>query len=127
MKQLLLIILLLISSLTFSQSKPIIYFCEKYDGTEINISDRFTTGNLTIIIKSDDIITYTDVFIEYDKYNSKTKQFEYYKKISYKLGKNQRYMRITDSRLSFNETGIFRVFILNSASQTITSSLIEII
>jgi hypothetical protein len=37
-----------------AQNEPVLYFCEKYgnDG-EIGVSDRFTTGYLTVMVKCD--------------------------------------------------------------------------
>ena len=43
-----------LKSITLAQSEPVLYFCEEYTSSgEVGISDRFTTGYLTIMIKCD--------------------------------------------------------------------------
>ena len=52
------------------------YFCEKYgrDG-EVGVSDRFTTGYLTVMVKSDYALRLDDVAIQLDKYNFRSGEF----------------------------------------------------
>ena len=40
---------------TFAQNEPVLYFCERYDDYdgEIGVSDRFTTGFITVMVKAD--------------------------------------------------------------------------
>lgn len=41
-------------STVFAQNEPVMYFCEKYGRNgEEGVSDRFTTGYLTVVVKSD--------------------------------------------------------------------------
>ena len=86
MKKLILLIVLFVlsCSFAFAQSKPIIYFCAKYEkGKEIGIGDRFTAGDSTLILRSDKAFMFDTAYVQADKYNPKTKQFEYYKKLKY--------------------------------------------
>ncbi len=38
------------SAISYAQSEPVLYFCERYDSRkgEVGVSDRFTTGFLTV-------------------------------------------------------------------------------
>lgn len=117
---------LLLTSNAFAQSKPLIYFCEKYEsGKEIGISDRFSAGNFTIILRSKNEFGVDSVYIQTDKYNTKSKLFEYYSKLSYAVNRHERYAHFSRD-VKIQETGIFRVFILNTSNVVITSNLIEI-
>jgi hypothetical protein len=108
------------------------YFCQRYDSKlgEVGISDRFTVGYLTIMVKSDKPMNLNDVFIEFDKYNTKENKFEFYKKFSYVISPDQSYVFFTrndENDLRFEEPGIYRVFLLNDQEETVTSALIEIV
>jgi hypothetical protein len=114
-----------------AQSSPVMYFCEKY-GTngEVNISDRFYTGYLTVMVKADDALGLRDVSIQFDKYNCKTGEFDFYKKFNFTVQPDMKYIyfeKNEESDMSFNSPGIYRVFLLDSRGKTVTSALIEII
>ena len=116
----------------FAQNEPVLYFCEKYDSQdgEIGVSDRFTTGYLTVMVKSDYELNLEDVHIQFDKYNSRSKKFEYYKKFSYVIEPDMKYVffaKNDDSDLKFEEPGFYRVFLLDDRDKTVASALIEII
>ena len=115
----------------FAQNEPVLYFCEKYgsDG-EVGVSDRFTTGYLTVMVKCDYALDLEDVSIQFDKYNSRSKKFEYYKKFSYVIESDMKYVffaKNDDSDLKFEEPGFYRVFLLDDRDKTVASALIEII
>ena len=121
-----------IKSSTYAQSSPVMYFCTRYDSKlgEVGISDRFTVGYLTIMVKSDKPMNLSNVFIEFDKYNPKENKFEFYKRFSYIISPDQSYVFFTrnqENDLRFEEPGIYRVFLLNNEGDTVTSALIEII
>jgi len=121
-----------IKSTSYAQSSPVMYFCQRYDSKlgEVGISDRFTVGYLTIMVKSDKPMNLNDVFIEFDKYNTKENKFEFYKKFSYVISPDQSYVFFTrndENDLRFEEPGIYRVFLLNDQEETVTSALIEIV
>ncbi len=119
-------------STTLAQSEPVLYFCEKYDSKkgEINISDRFTTGYLTVMVKCSNELGLEDVYIQFDKYNELTGEFEYYKKFDYTVEPDMSYIffrKNDESDLKFEEPGFYRVFLLDENNKTVASALIEII
>lgn len=120
------------SNISFSQSEPVLYFCERYDSRkgEVNISDRFTTGSITVVVKCDYALELEDVAIQYDKYNEKTGDFEFYKKFYFSIEPDMKYIyfsKNSESDMKFDEPGFYRVFLLDENDRTIASSLIEII
>jgi hypothetical protein len=117
---------------TFAQSEPVLYFCERYDDNdgEIGVSDRFTTGYITVMVKCDYELRLNDVIIQYDKYDFRTGKFEYYKKFDFSVQRDMKYIffeRNDDSDLEFNDPGFYRVFLLDEDGKTVTSALVEII
>lgn len=115
-----------------AQSEPVLYFCEKYDKNkgEVGISDRFTKGYLTVMVKCDHPLGLEDVHIQFDKYNFQSGEFEFYKKFNYNVDKDMSYIffaKNPDSDLKFEDTGFYRVFLLDHNNDTVASSLIEII
>ena len=118
-------------STIFAQEEPVMYFCEKYgrDG-EVGVSDRFTTGYLTVVVKSDYALRLDDVAIQLDKYNFRTGEFEYYKKFNYTVELDMKYVFFTrndDSDMEFEDPGFYRVFLLDDRDRTVASAIIEII
>lgn len=115
----------------FGQAEPVMYFCEKYgDYGEVGVSDRFTTGYITVMVKADDALRLDDVAIQYDKYNFKKGKFEYYKKFYFNVEKDMSYIyfsRNDESDMEFEDPGFYRVFLLDEDDKTVTSALIEII
>jgi len=121
-----------IQSNALAQEEPVLYFCERYDSYdgEIGVSDRFTTGYITVMIKSDYALGLDDVSIQYDKYNFRTGKFEYYKKFDFAIDRDMKYIffeRNDDSDMKFEDPGFYRVFLLDDRGRTVTSSLVEII
>lgn len=116
----------------FAQNEPVLYFCEKYDSNkgEIGVSDRFTTGYLTVMVKSDYELDLEDVHIQFDRLNERSKKFEFYKKFDYVIEPEMSYVffaKNDDSDLKFEEPGFYRVFLLDDNDKTVASALIEII
>ena len=119
-------------STVFAQNEPVLYFCEKYDSKkgEVGVSDRFTTGYLTVMVKSDDALGLEDVHIQFDKFKERSKKFEFYKKFDYTIESDMSYVffaKNSDSDLKFEEPGFYRVFLLDDNDKTVASALIEII
>ena len=117
----------LMNSNVFAQEEPVLYFCERYDSYdgEIGVSDRFTTGHITVMVKSDYALRLDDVSIQYDKYNFRTGKFEYYKKFDFAIDRDMKYIyfeRNDDSDMEFEEPGFYRVFLLDDRGKTVTSS-----
>jgi hypothetical protein len=128
---LLLLALTSIQTKVYAQSEPVLYFCEKYgDDGEVGISDRFTTGYLTVMVKSSTALGLTNCHIQLDKYNESSGNFDFYKKFDYKIDADMKYVffaKNEDSDMSFEKTGIYRVFLLNKNDKTIASALVQII
>lgn len=119
-------------SSTLAQSEPVMYFCERYDDYdgEIGVSDRFTKGYITVMVKADNELRLKDVVIQYDKYNFRNGKFEYYKKFNFTIERDMKYVffeRNDESDLEFDEPGFYRVFLLDEDAKTVASALIEII
>jgi hypothetical protein len=120
------------NSNTFAQSEPVMYFCERYDDYdgEIGVSDRFTTGYITVMVKADDPLRLKNVAIQYDKFNKRNGKFEYYKKFYFSISRDMKYIffeRNDENDMEFDEAGFYRVFLLDEDDRTVTSALIEII
>ena len=116
----------------FAQSEPVMYFCERYDDYdgEIGVSDRFTKGYITVMVKADAELRLKEVAIQYDKYNERNGKFEYYKKFYFTISRDMKYVffaRNDESDMEFEETGFYRVFLLDEDDRTVASSLVEII
>lgn len=115
----------------FAQETPVMYFCEKYGKNgEVGISDRFTTGHLTVVVKCDYAMKLKNVSIQFDKYNARKDAFEYYKKFNYTLKPDMKYVYFSqndESDMSFDEPGFYRVFLLDGDDETVASALVEII
>lgn len=121
-----------INSNVFAQAEPVMYFCERYDDYdgEIGVSDRFTKGHITVMVKADDALRLKDVAIQYDMYNFRTGKFEYYKKFYFTIDRDMKYVffaKNDESDMEFEEAGFYRVFLLDEDDKTVTSALIEII
>lgn len=120
-----------LTSNVHAQNGPVLYFCEKYgaDGEE-GISDRFSTGYLTVMVKCDYALGLSNVSIQFDKLNMNTGIFEYYKKFEYKVEPSMKYIYFAKNKtadMSFDTPGVFRVFLLDDNGKTVASGLIEII
>lgn len=115
-----------------AQAEPVMYFCERYDSDdgEIGVSDRFTTGYLTVMVKCDYALRLDDVSIQYDKYNYRKDKFEYYKKFDFTVDRDMKYIffaRNDESDMEFEDPGFYRVFLLDDNDKTVASAVIEII
>ena len=115
----------------FAQETPVMYFCEKYGKNgEVGISDRFTTGYLTVVVKSSYEMKLKSVHIQLDKYNYRKDKFEYYKKFDYTLEPDMKYVYFAkndDSDMNFEDAGFYRVFLLDDDDETVASAIVEII
>jgi hypothetical protein len=119
-------------SSTFAQSEAVMYFCERYDDYdgEIGVSDRFTKGHITVMVKADNALKLKDVAVQYDMYNFRTGKFEYYKKFYFAIERDMKYIFFTktsENDMKFEDPGFYRVFLLDDKDKTVASALIEII
>jgi hypothetical protein len=128
---LLLFVMFGFNSNSYAQNGPVLYFCEYYGSSgEVGISDRFSTGYLTVMVKCDYELGLSNVSIQFDKYNSSSGTFKYYKKFEYDVEPDMKYIYFSkndESDMSFDSPGIYRVFLLDANDRTVTSSLIQII
>ena len=113
---------------SYAQNGPVMYFCSSYGSSgEIDISDRFTTGYLTVMVKCDYALGLKNVNIQFDKLNMSTGKFVYYKKFPYTVSPDMKYIYFSGDDLSFDTPGVYRVFLLDKNDNTVSSALIEII
>ncbi len=127
-----LVLLFGMQAVSYAQSSPVMFFCERYDSKygEVGISDRFTTGYLTVMVKANDALGLTDCHIQFDKYNPDSYSFEYYKKYDFTVRPSMKYIYFSKNEnadMKFEDPGIYRVFLLDSRDKTVASALIEII
>ena len=122
------IVLFGFKSNTYAQNGPVLYVCESYgDNGELGISDRFTTGYLTVMVKCDYELGLSSVNIQFDKYNPYTQKFEFNKKFPYNVKPTMKYIFFASKDLAFDSPGIYRIFLLDDLGKTVTSGLVEII
>jgi hypothetical protein len=116
---------------TYAQQYPVLYFCESYGSNgEVGVSDRFTTGYLTVMVKADGPLGLRDCSIQLDKYNPTLGKFEYFKKFKYSVEPDMKYVYFSkndESDMNFSDPGIYRVFLLDQNDRTVASGLVEII
>jgi hypothetical protein len=129
--QLLLVIFMGFGSELYAQELPAMYFCEQYgENGEVNISDRFTTGYLTVVVKSNYALNLKSVHIQFDKYNFSLGHFEFYKKFNFTLEPDMNYVYFSkndESDMSFDDPGFYRVYLLDDQNNTKASAIVEII
>ena len=126
-----LLVLFATKSESYAQQYPILYFCEVYgDNGEVGVSDRFTTGYLTVMVKADGPLGLRDCSIQLDKYDRTTGKFSYYKKFPYAVSPDMKYVYFAkneESDMNFEDPGIYRVFLLDQNDRTVANGLVEII
>jgi hypothetical protein len=121
-----------ISSNTFAQVEPAMYFCDRYDeyDGEIGVKDRFSKGPITVMVKCDVPLYLTKVYIQYDRYNFRSSKFEYYKSFEFDINPESSYIYFAPTSgndMIFDDAGFYRVFLLDQDSNTIASAIVEII
>lgn len=114
-----------------AQSEPVLYFCEKYSNVgEVGVSDRFTIGNLTVMVISDYALDLEDCSIQFDKYNTRSRLFEFNKRFDYIIEPSMKKVNFSKNDkgdLKLDDPGIYRVSLLDDRDKTVASALIEII
>jgi hypothetical protein len=115
---------------SFAQEDPVMYFCERYGNNgEVGIASRFSTGYLTVVVKCDYSLRLRDVHIQFDKWNERSHSYDFYKKFDYTLEPDMKFVYFTkndNSDMSFDESGFYRVYLLDDDDKTIASAIIEI-
>jgi len=109
-----------------AQNGPAMYFCENYGSNgEQSISDRFYTGEVTVMVKCDYALGLRDVIVQFDKYNGYS--FDYFKKVDFDVTPDMKYIYFSSKDLRVDSPGIYRCFLLDSKRNTVASALIEFI
>ena len=125
-------LLLSVSAISKAQNSPVIYFCERYniDSGEVHISDSFTKGPITIMVKSNNEIGLKNVYIQFDKWDPDSLSFKFYKRFNFTIKPDMKYIFFSkndESDMSLDEPGFYRVFLLTGSDKTIASGLVQII
>jgi len=116
-----------------AQNEPVLYLCVEYGKNgEESVSDVFTTGYLTAVVKCDYALRVKSAAIQFDKYDVDDEKWVFYKKFYYTLNPKDKYVyfsRNDESDMSFDETGFFRVYLLDEDddSKVIASAIVKII
>ena len=82
------------------------------------------------MVKADGPLGLRDCSIQLDKYSPSTGTFKYYKKFKYTVEPDMKYVYFAkndESDMSFEDAGIYRVFLLDHNDRTVASGLVEII
>ncbi len=133
-KYLVILFFLLVSINAFlkAQSRPVIYFCERYDPDkgEININDRFAKGSISVMVKSADELGMTHVHIRFDKWEPDSLFFKFYKKFNFTIKPDMKYVFFSkndESDMSLDDPGFYRVYLLNDSEDVVASAIVQII
>jgi len=120
--------LYLLPGIANSQSKPLLYFCERYDDVsgEIGQSSTFTPGSFTVMVKSNDALGLSNVSIQIDRYDIKTEKFTFYKKVPFTIQPTMSYVFFESDNLSIEVPGVYRVYLLDDNDETISASIVVI-
>lgn len=112
----------------FPQNKPLLYFCEQYDKIrgEIGQSSTFTPGQFTVMVKSEKELGLEDVSIQIDAYNTVTENFSFLKEIKFKITPDMKYIFFSNDDIRIDETGVYRVYLLDSRGKSVTHGVIII-
>jgi hypothetical protein len=103
-----------------------LYFCEDYvQGEEINVSEKFTTGRLTVMVKMDQEIPDQDVKIRMDKLMSDGTK-ETVKTVSFTIPVTD-YIYFKSEELAFTNPGKYRVTLIGKNGDPIVSGDVTII
>jgi hypothetical protein len=119
-------VLFVFTSRSFAQNGPVLYFCEKYDNGEMGVDNRFTSGEVTVIVKSDYALGLKDVNIHMEKFNCSTMSFEILKNVPFTVTPDKKYIVFNSKDLSFDSPGIYKVYLIDGSNKIIANSLVQI-
>ena len=111
-----------------SQSKPLIYFCERYDDVlgEIGQSSTFTPGYFTVMAKADAAMELSKVSIQIDRYDLNNEKFIFYKKVPFTIDPSMKYIYFESEKLSIEVPGVYRIYLLDEYDATVSTGIIII-
>lgn len=124
-----LMLLLGITSNTNAQSVSLIV-CERYGqyGPE-GVGSTFTRGYLTVVAYGTSAMYYDEVYIQYDRMSSNG-QYYFYKKFPFTFPNGYKtvyFSRTGNNDMEFNDTGYYRVFLLDKYGNTIAYTSVTIV
>ena len=113
---------------SFAQTRPVLYFCEKYDDArgEVGQSSTFSSGRLTVMVKWGEALNLTKCYVQLDKYNVSSEKFTFYSKTDFTLTRDMKYVFFSSKELSFDERGVYRVYLLDENNETVTTGIVII-
>jgi len=115
-----------ISSKNYSSSGNKLYFCEDYlQKEEVNVSDKFTTGRLTVMVKTKEQLYDKDVMLKLERLNDDGSK-EYLKTIDFNIPIGD-YFFFKHKDLGFSKPGYYRVTLLGKDGSPICSGEVTII
>jgi hypothetical protein len=118
----------LLPGIANSQSKPLLYFCERYDNVlgEVGQSSTFTPGTFTVMVKSTEALGLEQVSVQIDRYDLRTEQFTFYKKVPFTISPSMSYVFFESDKLGIDVPGVYRVYLLDEYDATVCASVIII-
>ena len=103
-----------------------LYFCEDYiQDKEVNVSSKFTTGRLTVMVKTDQKIYDKNVELKLQKLNEDGTK-ETVKTIPFTIPVSD-YFYFKHEDLGFSETGKYRVTLLGKDGDALVSGDVTIV
>ena len=103
-----------------------LYFCEDYiQDEEVNVSEKFTTGRITVMVKTDQTISDKDVKLKIEKIKSDGSK-EYVKSIPFTIPV-AKYFFFKHADLSFSESGKYKVTLLGKDDSPLISGQVQIV
>ena len=133
-KQYLLLLLFLLTAIPLlkAQNSPVMYFCQSYDPEkgEDNINDTFPEGDITVMVKSSYELGLKHVHIRFDKWDTLSHSFSFYKKFNFTIRPDMKYVFFSkndESDMSFGEPGFYRVYLLNDSDKVVASAILQIL
>lgn len=120
--------LIITSGNLFSQNKPLLYFCERYDKVrgEIGQSSTFTPGQFTVMVKGEKELGLEDVTVQIDSYNIITEKFTFLRDVKFKITPDMKYIYFANDDIRIEEPGVYRVYLLDSGGRSVTHGVIII-
>ena len=106
--------------------------CERYDSQYGIIGEgvTFTKGYLTVVATSAYPINYTDVYIQFDRYNANDGQYYFYKQFAFTIpyGYRQVYFsRVGNNDMQFDHAGYYIIWLLDLNNNVIAKTTVTIV
>jgi|WetSurMetagenome_2_1015567.scaffolds.fasta_scaffold50401_4 hypothetical protein len=103
-----------------------LYFCEDYlQKEEVNVSDRFSTGRLTVMVKTKEKLYDVNVSLKLEKLNDDG-TYDFVKTIKFEIPIGD-YFFFKHKDLGFSKPGVYRVTLLGLDKKPVCSGNVTII